>query len=236
MGYVRAENVAVAFPLYDVSGRSLKKAFVRAATGGRLARDAANRVVVRALDDVSFEMREGDRVGLIGHNGSGKTTLLRMIAGAYEPIAGSIEIRGRVASMLDINLGIDPEATGLENIYIRAAIMGLSRRQVDAMVDDIAAFAELGDYIEMPMRTYSSGMAMRLAFAISTSVPADIILMDEWLSVGDEQYSMKAQARLRELLEQAKILVLASHEPGLIKATCNRVLRLDHGKLVEGGV
>lgn len=236
MGYVRAENVAVAFPLYDVSGRSLKKAFVRAATGGRLARDAANRVVVRALDDVSFEMREGDRIGLIGHNGSGKTTLLRMIAGAYEPIAGSIEIRGRVASMLDINLGIDPEATGLENIYIRAAIMGLSRRQVDAMVDDIAAFAELGDYIEMPMRTYSSGMAMRLAFAISTSVPADIILMDEWLSVGDEQYSMKAQARLRELLEQAKILVLASHEPGLIKATCNRVLRLDHGKLVEGGV
>jgi lipopolysaccharide transport system ATP-binding protein len=236
MGYVRATDVVVAFPLYDMSSRSLKKAFVRAATGGMLARDAANRVVVRALDGVSFEMREGDRIGLIGHNGSGKTTLLRVIAGAYEPISGSVEIRGRVASMLDINLGIDPEATGLENIYIRAAIMGLSHRKVDSMIDDIAAFAELGDYLEMPMRTYSSGMAMRLAFAISTSVPTDIILMDEWLSVGDEQYSIKAQARLRELLEQAKILVLASHEPGLIKATCNRVIRLDHGKLIEGGL
>jgi lipopolysaccharide transport system ATP-binding protein len=233
MGYVNAQNVTVAFPIYDASSRSLKKSFISAATGGMLARDAADHVVVRALDAVSFEIREGDRVGLIGHNGSGKTTLLRVIAGAYEPISGSIEVRGRIASMLNLSLGIDPEATGVENIYIRGAIMGLSGRQVDAMVDDIAAFAELGDYLEMPMRTYSSGMAMRLAFAISTSVPADIILMDEWLSVGDEQYSSKAQGRLRELLEQAKILVLASHEPGLIRATCNRVLRLEHGRLVE---
>jgi lipopolysaccharide transport system ATP-binding protein len=233
MGYVSAQNVTVAFPIYDASSRSLKKSFISAATGGMLARDASDHVVVRALDAVSFEMREGDRVGLIGHNGSGKTTLLRVIAGAYEPISGSIEVRGRIASMLNLTLGIDPEATGVENIYIRGAIMGLSRRQVDTMVNDIAAFAELGDYLEMPMRTYSSGMAMRLAFAISTSVPADIILMDEWLSVGDEQYSSKAQARLRELLEQAKILVLASHEPGLIRATCNRVIRLEHGRLVE---
>jgi lipopolysaccharide transport system ATP-binding protein len=233
MGYVSAQKISVAFPIYGASSRSLKKSFISAATGGMLARDASDHVVVKALENVSFEMREGDRVGLIGHNGSGKTTLLRVIAGAYEPMSGSIDVRGRIASMLNLSLGIDPEATGLENIYIRGAIMGLTRRQVDVMVDDIAAFAELGDYLEMPMRTYSSGMSMRLAFAISTSVPADIILMDEWLSVGDEQYSSKAQARLRELLEQAKILVLASHEPGLIRATCNRVIRLEHGRLVE---
>lgn len=232
MGYVSLQDVRVEFPIYGGSSRSLKRSVIRAATGGALARDSADRVIVRALDDVSIELREGDRVALVGHNGSGKTTLLRVLAGAYEPVSGCVDIRGRIASMLSITLGMDMEGTGLENIYLRGIIMGLRRRQIDAMVDEVAAFSELGDYLEMPMRTYSSGMAMRLAFAISTSVPADIVLMDEWLSVGDADYAAKAQARLRELVEKAKILVLASHEPTLIKAVCNKVIRLEHGKVV----
>ncbi len=237
MARIVAENVVVDFPLYGGSSRSLKNTLVRAATGGRVATDASHRVVVRALDDVSFQIAEGDRVGILGHNGSGKTTLLRVIAGAYEPVTGSIRVEGQVAAMLSIMLGMDPEATGYENVYLRAAIMGLSRPEIEPLIEEICEFAELGSFINMPVRAYSSGMAMRLAFAISTSVPADIILMDEWMSVGDASFYEKAQARLNRLLSQAKILVLASHDENLIRRTCNRLIRLEHGRLTAiGGV
>ena len=220
------------FPTYGGASRSLKRAMVRAATGGILANDANKRLVVRALDHVNLEFVEGDRVGLMGHNGSGKTTLLRVLAGAYEPVSGEIEVRGKVASMLNVWLGMDVEGTGYENIYMRGAIMGLRRIQIDALLEDIAAFTELGDYLSMPMRTYSSGMAMRVAFAVSTSIPADIILMDEWLSVGDAEFAGKSRARLAKLLDQAKILVLATHDESLIRSVCNKVVRLDHGSVV----
>jgi len=235
MGYVRAENLIVDFPIYGETSRSFKTTFIRATTGGVIAQDAAHRVVVRALDHVSFEIREGDRVGLVGHNGSGKTTLLRVLAGAYEPVAGTLEVRGHVASMLNIWLGMDLDATGEENIFLRGTIMGLRRREVDRLTAEIAEFAELGEYLYLPLRTYSSGMAMRLAFAVSTSVSADIILMDEWLSVGDHAFAERAQARLRRLVDQAKIMVLASHDASLIDSMCNRVITLDHGAIVSEG-
>lgn len=233
MARIAARDIVVDFPIYGSQTRSLKKTFIRAATGGMLARDAAEHVVVRALDGLSFEFQEGDRVGLTGHNGSGKSTLLRVLTGAYEPVSGSLMVRGRVASMLSITLGMDPEATGYENIFIRAAIMGLTPRQTAPLVDEIIEFCELGPYISMPFRTYSSGMAMRLAFAISTSIPGDIILMDEWLSVGDTAFSEKARKRLEHMLDKARIFVVASHDDRLIQRTCNKILRLDHGKMVE---
>lgn len=231
MARIVANNIVVDFPVYGGKSRSLKSAFVRTATGGLLARDAADRVIVRALDHCSFELVPGDRVGLLGHNGSGKTTLLRVLAGVYEPSHGLIAVSGRVASMLSITLGMDMEATGAENIYIRGAIMGMRPREIAAMFDEICEFSELGDYIDMPVRTYSSGMAMRLAFAVSTSVSADIVLMDEWLSVGDPSFAKKAQDRLSGLIEQAKILAIASHDETLIRRNCNRIFRLDHGRL-----
>ena len=233
MSHVLAKDLLVEFPIYGTQSRSLRNTFLRAATGGRLARDAGERVVVRALNGLNFEFCEGDRVGIMGHNGSGKTTLLRVLAGAYEPVAGSIVVDGRIASMLSITLGMDMEATGFENIFLRATIMGLKPKQVAPLADDICEFSELGDYIHMPMRTYSSGMSMRLAFAISTSIAADIILMDEWLSAGDASFSEKAQSRLTRLVDQAKILVLASHDEQLIRRSCNKILQLDHGDLVK---
>lgn len=233
MSRIRVQDIVVDFPIYGSQSRSLKNTFIRAATGGVLARDAAERVVVRALNEITFEFKEGDRIGLVGHNGSGKSTLLRVLTGAYEPARGSIEVTGRVASMLSITLGMDNEATGYENIFVRAAIMGLRPKDIAPLVSEIIEFSELGDYIGMPFRTYSSGMAMRLAFAISTSVPGDIILMDEWLSVGDASFSKKAALRLEQMLDQAKIFVLASHDEALIQKTCNKLLRLDHGKMVE---
>jgi lipopolysaccharide transport system ATP-binding protein len=230
MALIRLENASVEFPVYGSGNRSLKTAFVRAAAGGILHRGASDEVIVQALDGINLEIHNGDRVGLVGPNGSGKSTLLRVIAGSYEPVTGTVEVQGRIASMLSIWLGMDGDATGYENIYIRSAILGATRRQMDNLVDEIREFTELGDYMNMPLRTYSSGMAMRLAFAISTSVSADIILMDEWLSVGDANFAKKAKARLSKLLDEAKILVLASHQLDLIREQCNRIVELDHGK------
>ncbi len=233
MARIVARNLTVEFPVYGAKSRSLKNTFMRAATGGLLATGADQRVVVRAIRDVSFEFNVGDRVGIMGHNGSGKSTLLRVLAGAYEPVAGEIEVTGKVASMLSITLGMDFEATGYENIYLRATVMGMRPSQIEPLIGEIAEFSELGDYLDMPVRTYSSGMAMRLAFAVSTSVSADIILMDEWLNVGDPSFAEKAQGRLARLLDRAKILVLASNDERMIRRNCNRMLRLDHGEMVS---
>lgn len=234
MPMIQANDLVVEFPVYSFTGnRSFKKSLLNVATGGMLAKDAANRTVVRALDRLSFAFHEGDRVGLVGHNGSGKTTLLQVLAGIYEPVGGELRIDGRITSMLGITLGMDGEVTGLENIYLRGRLMGLTRRRIDGMVDDIADFAGLGDYLHLPLRTYSSGMAMRLAFAISTSIDADIILMDEWLSVGDADFVEKAKKRLTDMVGKARLVVLASHSPDLIRDQCNVVLRLEHGRIAS---
>src|SRR5713101_750586 len=229
MTSIVADNIIVEFLIYGGKSRSLKHTFVRAATGGLLSRNAAARVVVRALNGLSFHFVEGDRIGVMGHNGSGKTTLLRVIAGAYEPVGGTISVVGKVATMIAITLGMDPESTGYENIFLRATVMGLKPSQIAPLADEIAEFSELGDYIHIPLRTYSSGMAMRLAFAVSTSVAADILIMDEWLSAGDAAFAVKAQARLNSLVDRVKILVLASHDETLLQKICNRIMRLDHG-------
>jgi len=233
MARIIASNVSVEFPIYEASKRSLKKALVRAATGGVLSLDSSQHVTVRALNALNFDFRDGDRVGLLGHNGSGKSTLLRVLAGAYEPVSGSIEVDGKVASMLNVWLGMIIDATGRENIYLRGAVMGLKPPEIDAVLEDIVEFSELGDYIDMPLRTYSSGMQMRLAFSIATSVAADIVLMDEWLSAGDASFAEKAQQRLNRLLDRTGIFVVASHNEAMIKDTCNKIMRLDHGNMLE---
>lgn len=228
---IDADSIIVEFPIYNVGHRSFKQAVLHATTGGRVARDSANRVTVRAIDCMSISARPGDRIGLVGHNGSGKTTLLRVLAGIYEPVSGHLNVRGRTASLLDLNLGIDPEATGYENIMLRAVLAGLTPKEIRAKMDEIADFTELGGYLEMPVRTYSSGMQLRLAFAVVTSIEADILLMDEWLSVGDAEFAKKASARLDRMVERTPILVLASHSPEMIAKVCNRVLRLEHGRI-----
>lgn len=232
--FIRAQNVVVEFPIYNASHRSLRKSLMRATTGGRVAADAAKRVTVRALDDVSFEFRPGDRVGLIGHNGAGKTTMLRVLAGVYAPVGGSLTVNGRIVSLIDLSLGMDHEATGYENIFLRGIMMGMKPSEIEKKLDAIAEFSELGeDFLNMPTRTYSSGMLLRLAFAVSTSIHADIVLMDEWLSVGDAAFNEKAKERLGQVVENSAILVLASHSPDLVEKMCNRVLTFQHGRITE---
>lgn len=233
MAHVHASGVVIEFPLFGSIHRSLKSTVLHVATGGRLATDTAHRTVVRALDGVSFDIRAGDRVGLIGHNGAGKTTLLRALSGVYEPIRGVLDISGKVASLLDLHLGVDPDASGLENIQLRGVLAGLRPAEIRAKMEEIAEFTELGEYLDMPVRMYSSGMQLRLLFAVVTSIDTDILLMDEWLSVGDAEFSKKASQRIENLVDRTPILVLASHSPDLIRRVCNRVFRLEHGSLVE---
>jgi lipopolysaccharide transport system ATP-binding protein len=230
MASVDADRVVVEFPLYNVAHRSFKQHLLQSATGGRIGQ-RGEVTVVRALEDVSFRLKPGDRLGLWGHNGSGKTTLLRAIAGVYRPVSGRLDVSGRIASLIDLNLGMDGEASGIENIRLRGVLLGLSRREADRLIDDVADFTELGDFLSMPVRTYSTGMHMRLGFAISTAVDADIVLMDEWLSVGDADFQKRAQDRLANFLARSKILVLASHSEPLLKDMCTRMIHLEHGRV-----
>ena len=232
---IRLASVTVTFAVYDSSTRSLKSRLLHHGTGGRIARGAGRRLVVRALEDVSLTLEHGDRVGLVGPNGAGKTTLLRVLAGAYEPARGTVERHGRTASLLSVSLGINPEATGYENIMTRGLFLGLLPEQVRARTEEIAAFTELGDYLAMPVHTYSAGMRLRLAFAVCTSFEPEILLMDEWLGVGDRAFVEKAQRRLEEFVERAGILVLASQNSGLLQRVCTTGVLLDAGRVKACG-
>jgi lipopolysaccharide transport system ATP-binding protein len=169
---------------------------------------------------------------VLGHNGAGKSTLLRVISGVYEPTGGSILVKGKVNSLIDLSLGMDSEATGIENIFLRGALLGLNRRWLSAKVKEIVDFAGLGNFIEMPLRTYSTGMQMRLAFSIATLQQPEILLMDEWLTVGDADFQEKAQQRLQEIIKKTSVLVIATHSPELVQQVCNRMIQLERGALI----
>jgi ABC-type polysaccharide/polyol phosphate transport system ATPase subunit len=233
MAHISIENLSVEFAIFGGSSRSLKNTIMSQATGGRIVPGARDVVTVRALDDLSLEIRDGDRVGILGHNGSGKTTLLRVLAGIYKPVRGSITIEGKVGTLLDANAGMDAEATGIENIYLRGHLLGMNRREIDEKVDDIADFTDLGDFLQLPMRTYSAGMAARLAFAISTALHNDILLIDEGIGAGDASFQEKAQKRIENLFSRTSIVLLASHSEGMIDRFCNRRIQMEHGRLLS---
>lgn len=198
-------------------------------TGGRFER-IGGRPVVTALSDVNFSLRSGDRLGLVGPNGAGKTTLLKVLYGIYEPTTGSIDVNGRVDALFNISLGFRKEATGRRNIELRGLINGWSMEEIRARTEAIIEFSELGDFIDMPLRTYSQGMAARLAFAVSTTFEPEILLMDEWIGAGDARFKEKASERMKSISERAGIIVLASHNESLIEKVCNKCLRLEHGR------
>jgi ABC-2 type transport system ATP-binding protein/lipopolysaccharide transport system ATP-binding protein len=225
------ENVSVSFPIYHGTSRSLKKSLMHRSSGGRIARDANQRVVVQALNDVTIAAEKGDRLALIGGNGAGKTTLLRVMAGVYEPSSGVMRRRGRIAAMLDIGIGIDPELNGIENIRLRGLLLQLPSSEIEQKLDEIASFTELGEYLEMPVRTYSSGMMMRLTFAVSTCFVPEIILMDEWILSADAHFLSKAEKRISEFIENASIFVLASHNMEILRRWCTKAAWLESGRV-----
>src|SRR3954451_1739642 len=231
---IDVQNLSVLFPLYHGSSRSLKKMVVAAASG-RLGQDQQQRVVVRALRDVNLRLESGDRLGLVGSNGAGKTTLLRVLAGIYEPVAGRLRVQGSLNALLDPSLGMNMELTGRENILLRGLYNGLPKSMLPRLEDDVAEFAQLADFIDLPVRIYSAGMVVRLGFALATAIKPQILLMDEWFLAGDAAFLEKAKHRLEEMVRGAEILVLSSHQTDIIRDWCTRVLWLDQGKVLADG-
>lgn len=233
MASIILDNASVEFPIYNARGRSIRRNIL-ARVGGTVAADG-DVVSVKALKNVSLTLKNGERLGILGHNGAGKSTLLRVLSGAYEPSSGSAEIDGSVSSLLDITMGMDPEMSGSENIILRGALIGMTIPEARARIPEVSEFAEIGDFLDLPMRTYSSGMNLRLAFAVSTSIRPDILLMDELISVGDTNFALKAKQRIRELITSAGILVLASHDSKSLLEYCTRGIVMEHGSIVFDG-
>lgn len=228
MVQLTVEHAWVEFPVSFARGAAVGVS----RTGGEIDRA---RGVVTALSDISFELREGDRLGLMGHNGAGKTTMLRMLAGAYPPTRGRVVSVGRISTLFNATPGLSQDGTGRENIVTCGLHLGLTRRQIAARMDQIVAFAELGDYIDLPVRIYSAGMTTRLGFSIATAVEPEILLLDEGLATGDAQFAQKAKQRMDELIARSSILVLASHSEALLAGVCTRCLLLEHGHIVADG-
>ena len=230
MSHITLDNVSLSYPVFGANGRSCKSGIFNMATGGRLAK-SHNSITVEALHDINLNLQSGDRLGSIGHNGAGKTTLLKVLAQIFEPTQGKISVKGNSNCLFDIMMGMDQESSGYENIMLRGLILGLSRRKVRKIIPDIEAFADLGDFIKMPIKTYSAGMKVRLAFGIITSLPAEILLIDEVVNVGDANFMEKAKARMHGLIHQSDILVLSTHDVNIMKEFCNKVLWLEHGAI-----
>src|SRR6266478_5748868 len=232
---LRLRDISVDFPIYSGGSRSLKKVLFNRTTQGNLARDARDRITVQALSDVNLDIVHGDRLAVIGANGAGKSTLLKVLAGIYSPTRGHMHASGRVSALLTASVGLNPDTTGRENIITHGMFMDVHPREMRARVDEIADFTELGYYIDMPVRTYSSGMMVRLCFAVATSVRAEILLMDEWLGAGDAGFLAKARQRMEDFVSATSILVLASHSLPLLQEWCNRAILLDQGRIVAAG-
>lgn len=236
MSLIELENVTIDFPIYTPRDRSFR-ADVTSRIGGRISQSSrrAEQRVVRALDNVSLRLEPGDRLGLIGPNGAGKSTLLRVMSGVYEPSSGYVNVSGRTSSLLDISLGMDYELTGYENIRLRGAFMGMKKQDLDERIGDIEDFCGLGDFLSLPVRTYSNGMMLRLAFAISTSNSPEVVVLDELIGVGDLDFRTKSLARLNKLIQAAHILVLASHDQSILRSHCTKCAWVEGGQLVAFG-
>jgi ABC-2 type transport system ATP-binding protein len=233
---IDVNNAWVEFPIFDAKSRSLKRAFLGTA-GGVVGRNASNVVVIEALRGISLSLRVGDRVALVGRNGAGKSTLLRVLSGIYEPTRGFASVRGRVAPIFDLGMGMDPEMSGYENIVIRGLFLGETRKAMLSKVDEIAEFTELGDSLSMPLRTYSTGMRMRVAIGVVTSIDPEVLLLDEGIGSVDARFLHKALVRLENLIERSGILVFAAHSNEFLARMCKMAIWIERGQIrMSGGI
>ncbi|NIH83063.1 galactan export ABC transporter ATP-binding subunit Wzt/RfbE [Amycolatopsis viridis] len=232
---IDVQNAYVDFPIFDAKTRSLKKK-VLGKVGGKIGTDAKV-PIIEALQDITLSLRDGDRVGLVGHNGAGKSTLLRLLSGIYEPTRGLARVEGKVAPVFDLGIGMDPEISGYENIMIRGLFLGMTRKQMEKRVDDIAEFTELGDYLAMPLRTYSTGMRVRLALGVVTTIDPEILILDEGIGAVDAAFLNKARDRLVDLVNRSGMLVFASHADDLLLELCTTAIWMDEGRMkMRGGL
>ena len=234
MTHIELKNVDVKFPVHDLQNANLRNDVIRKLSFGLLESSRQHKVAeVHALKNISLNILAKDRVGIIGLNGAGKTTMLQTIAGIYRPVYGTRHVSGRISALYNIGVGFDVNASGYENIILRSMFMGLSKKAAFDLIPEIEEFTELGDFLNMPIRIYSAGMQIKLAFAISTSVNPEILLMDEWIGAGDQSFREKAQDRLKDVVQKSSILVLTSHSESLVKNNCSKCILLHKGEVIE---
>lgn len=228
-------GVTLDYAVYSVRAQSIRSSVIGMAVGGRFMKDQHDVAVIRALSNITFKLEEGDRLGVIGHNGSGKTTLLKVLAGIFEPTEGVVSVQGRITSMINIGAGLDGEASGLQNIYNMGLMRRVPKKVIKERIPAIVEFSELGAFIDMPVKTYSAGMVARLIFGVATELDPDILILDEWLGAGDASFREKAAERMDRFVDNAKIVVIATHDPGLIQRVCNKVCVLQAGRITYFG-
>ena len=233
MTFIKLSNVGVTFSIFNTKTRSVRNTLINAIGGKVNAVD--NTIYVRALDSIDLGIKEGERVGLIGHNGAGKSTMLKLLSRIYEPTEGKMEVSGYISSLTDITMGMDPENSGYDNIIMRCILMGMTFKQAKETVKEIIDFSELNEYIDLPTRTYSSGMYLRLAFTIATCVAPDILIMDEMIGAGDASFIEKARRRSLELIEQTKVMVISSHDMHIMRDICTRGIWMEKGRIRMDG-
>lgn len=226
---IQVRDVSMHFNLMEEKVDSIKEYFVKLIKGKLLYNDFT------ALDHISFDVQKGDILGFIGFNGAGKSTLLKILAGVLTPTTGSVKVNGSIAPLIEVGAGFDPELTARENIYLNGAILGFSKSFIEKKFNSIVEFAELKDFVNVPVKNFSSGMYARLGFSIATAVQPDILIVDEVLSVGDFRFQQKCEERIRKMIEDGVTILLVSHEMGMIERLCNKVLWLDHGKMRDIG-
>jgi ABC-type polysaccharide/polyol phosphate transport system ATPase subunit len=231
MARIDLENVSLTFKVRQARRITLKEFLV-----GRMFRSSVNPVIeVKALKEVCLKLKDGERIGILGHNGAGKSTLLKVLAGIYPPTQGKRLVEGRISSLFEIALGFEPDASGWENISYRGFLQGETPRTIKSKIQPIAEFSELGDFLNMPVRYYSAGMLVRLAFSIATAIEPEILLVDEVLGVGDMAFQVKARQRMREMIAKAKIIIMVSHDLGALSLLCDRAVWMDHGRVQKVG-
>jgi ABC-type polysaccharide/polyol phosphate transport system ATPase subunit len=230
MACVEIKDVSLFYPIYGSDARSFKATLINKATGGCLAKNSGN-MIVEALKNVSFKLEAGDRLAILGHNGAGKSTLLKVLARIYEPSKGLVNVKGRMNCLFDIMMGMDHELNGYENVMLRGLILGLSKSEIRKIIPQVEEFAELGDFMKMPIKSYSSGMKVRLAFGIITNVSSDILLIDEIVNVGDAKFIEKAKVQMKSLVHQSEFMVLSTHDKLIVKEFCNKALWLENGNV-----
>ncbi len=236
MTSITLKNVSLDYPIYDTTSRSFRRSLTRAIpVGGRIRQTQGSSTSILALDDISISLHEGDRVALLGHNGAGKSTMLKLLAGFYEPTSGELQREGKVSALLNLMSGMDVNLNGYDNILLCGMLYGLERKEVLERMDDIVDFCELGPYLDVPVLLYSSGMLLRLAFSICTSIDCDILLLDEWVGAGDRTFIQKAHERLSGLIFRSSILVFATHDSAIAERLCNKAIFLEHGKALMYG-
>jgi lipopolysaccharide transport system ATP-binding protein len=233
--FIDINNVSLDFPVYSNTGRSLKKQLFKSNIFKRVTEIDSSHIAVNALKNLSIRFNSGDRIGILGKNGAGKSTFLRVLNGIYQPSSGNLKVNGTLNALIDIGLGLDSEATGRENIVLQGLLLRMPYEEILSKVDEVIEFSELGEFVDLPISSYSSGMLLRLAFSIYTASAPDILVMDEWLSVGDLVFQKKAEKRLLDIVETSEIVIMASHSEELIRAISNRVIWFDNGQIVQDG-